>query len=544
MVVRVVTPVVEVVVVGSPPGVVGAGPVSPGCPVAPESSAAPPPRRWGPARRLGAGGRAPVAVVAVGGVGGRRVPDSAARSWNVSAFEASVSSRPPSSPSRGTRRAAMAIAAAMPTAGSQRRRASRRARTSARSPTAGRGTGAVSGSCPAAASAAAMAASRRSGSTGPSGSRIGVPGLAQPRDPGQQRGIALDPARLLGRRLAVEVGGGELVEPACAGDRGSGRSWAGRCPWGRRYGRTGSGSRFPPSEAASSERPRAIRDRTVPGGIPSASAISAYSRSHRSRSTTATRNSSGRSASAASTARRSGSASMPTAVTAGVRGSAVEVLREPGDGAPAATAELVEARVRGHPVGPGAEGGAAVEPGQPADDGEEGLLGGVEGVGLVAGQSPAQAEDPVVVPAEQRVERVRGRPPAPPRTRAPSSRCSAIGRGYRRVARGPADAGQRVPVTRARGARRRPARRRRPGRGSTRARRRRGVPSRSILLVPASQVLAGRDRIAPVGRGCAWARRRRRRPRSSRWSGCPPRARSGRGAVELQAPGPRRPSAW
>jgi hypothetical protein len=67
-------------------------------------------------------------------------------------------------------------------------------------------------------------------------------------------------------------------------------------------------------------------------------------------------------------------------------------------------AELVEAGVGGHSVGPGGEGGTAVEAPDALRDGDERLLGGVQAVGLVAGQPAADGVDPVVVTSEQRVE--------------------------------------------------------------------------------------------------------------------------------------------
>ena len=84
--------------------------------------------------------------------------------------------------------------------------------------------------------------------------------------PGQQLGIGLHPGALLVGHLVVEVGGGELV-----GARSGRRSWSG--PW-----TVGGGSGFPSgsaSSAASAARPREMRERTVPAGMSSTSAISA-----------------------------------------------------------------------------------------------------------------------------------------------------------------------------------------------------------------------------------------------------------------------------
>ena len=85
-------------------------------------------------------------------------------------------------------------------------------------------------------------------------------------DPGQQLGIGLDPHALLGAHLVVEVGGGEVVELGGVVGHGCG------------LGRSGEVPGFPSgsaSSAASAARPREMRDRTVPAGIPSTSAISA-----------------------------------------------------------------------------------------------------------------------------------------------------------------------------------------------------------------------------------------------------------------------------
>jgi hypothetical protein len=79
-------------------------------------------------------------------------------------------------------------------------------------------------------------------------------------------------------------------------------------------------------------------------------------------------------------------------------------LRQTGIRPATPPAELVEAGVRRHPIRPRAERGSTVEPGQAAHQGDQGLLSGVEGVGLVARESPADRVDPVVVPAEKRVE--------------------------------------------------------------------------------------------------------------------------------------------
>ncbi|GIU90260.1 MAG: hypothetical protein KatS3mg010_1359 [Acidimicrobiia bacterium] len=70
------------------------------------------------------------------------------------------------------------------------------------------------------------------------------------------------------RELAVELGAEELVD--AVGRQGSRVGGHGV----RGVGRSATSSRFP-SASASAARPLAIRERTVPGGIPSTSAISA-----------------------------------------------------------------------------------------------------------------------------------------------------------------------------------------------------------------------------------------------------------------------------
>ena len=69
-----------------------------------------------------------------------------------------------------------------------------------------------------------------------------------------------------------------------------------------------------------------------------------------------------------------------------------------------AAAELVEAGVGGDPVGPGRERGPAVVAVEAAGDGDQGVLGGVERVVLVAGHASADGVDAVVVAAQQGVE--------------------------------------------------------------------------------------------------------------------------------------------
>jgi hypothetical protein len=84
--------------------------------------------------------------------------------------------------------------------------------------------------------------------------------------------------------------------------------------------------------------------------------------------------------------------------------SAVLVLGEARCRAAAPSAQLVETGVGRHAVGPGRELGPAVEPGQPLDDGDEGFLGRVESIGVVAGQPPTDGVDPILVLAQQPIE--------------------------------------------------------------------------------------------------------------------------------------------
>jgi hypothetical protein len=77
---------------------------------------------------------------------------------------------------------------------------------------------------------------------------------------------------------------------------------------------------------------------------------------------------------------------------------------EAGDRSAAPAPQLVEARVGGDPVAPGGEGAAAVEAREPPDDGDQRLLGGVVGIGVVPGEAAADGVDAVLVAAQERVE--------------------------------------------------------------------------------------------------------------------------------------------
>ena len=107
-------------------------------------------------------------------------------------------------------------------------------------------------------------------------------------------------------------------------------------------------------------------------------------------------------------ASRSGSPSMPAEPGEALPGWFTAASRSsgrPGRRAPSPAPQLVEAGVGGHPVGPGREGGSPVEAADAPGDRDERLLGGVERVGLVAGQPAAHGVDAVVVPTQERVER-------------------------------------------------------------------------------------------------------------------------------------------
>lgn len=66
--------------------------------------------------------------------------------------------------------------------------------------------------------------------------------------------------------------------------------------------------------------------------------------------------------------------------------------------------EFVEGGVGGDPVSPSGEPGPPVEAGEALGDGDQGFLGGVEAVGVVAGQSPAHGVDPILVAAQELVQ--------------------------------------------------------------------------------------------------------------------------------------------
>ena len=75
------------------------------------------------------------------------------------------------------------------------------------------------------------------------------------------------------------------------------------------------------------------------------------------------------------------------------------------DGAAAPSSHLVDTGVGGDAVQPCGEGAPPVEPAETPDRGKERVLGGIEGVGLVAEHPPAQRVHAVVVRRDQGLER-------------------------------------------------------------------------------------------------------------------------------------------
>ena len=219
-------------------------------------------------------------------------------------------------------------------------------------------------------------------------------------DPGLERGVGRDAGRLLGGGGAVEVGGGELVEVVRVG-HGRGRGFVALRLDGRAVGPGSPGSSSCGAAAPGrgrcgsgrcragcrgSRRSRRSRGRRGRGARPGPGTPRAARRGRRRWPAGRGGRRSRRSPVRADLARRRGRRAARAT------------------GAALAAAQLVEAGVGRHPVGPGGEGGAAVEAPDAAGDGDQGLLGGVEGVGLVAGQPAAHGVDPVVVAAQQRVE--------------------------------------------------------------------------------------------------------------------------------------------
>ena len=83
---------------------------------------------------------------------------------------------------------------------------------------------------------------------------------------------------------------------------------------------------------------------------------------------------------------------------------AVAGLDQRGRGSPAASSQFVKGSVGRDPVGPGRELGLAVKAGEPFDDGDERLLGGVLPVGVVAREAPADGVDLIVMLSQQLLE--------------------------------------------------------------------------------------------------------------------------------------------
>ena len=83
---------------------------------------------------------------------------------------------------------------------------------------------------------------------------------------------------------------------------------------------------------------------------------------------------------------------------------AVAGLDQGGLWSPAAPSQFVKGSVGCDPIGPGRELGLAVKAGEPSDDGNERLLGGVLPVGVVAREAPADGVDLIVVLPQQLFE--------------------------------------------------------------------------------------------------------------------------------------------
>ncbi len=83
---------------------------------------------------------------------------------------------------------------------------------------------------------------------------------------------------------------------------------------------------------------------------------------------------------------------------------AVAGLDQGGRGSPAASSQFIKGSVGRDPIGPSRELGLAVKAGEPFDDGDERLLGGVLPVGVVAREAPADGVDLIVVLPQQLLE--------------------------------------------------------------------------------------------------------------------------------------------
>ena len=73
------------------------------------------------------------------------------------------------------------------------------------------------------------------------------------------------------------------------------------------------------------------------------------------------------------------------------------------NGPPFAAPELIEAGVGCYSVSPGGELGSAIEPGEPADNGEQRLLTPVGGIGIISHDPPTDGVNAVVFTFEQPV---------------------------------------------------------------------------------------------------------------------------------------------
>ena len=284
-----------------------------------------------------------------------------------------------------------------PSTTTRRRRSARRARSVERPRRRQvRPAPALASAAPAAPSAAAMAASRRPRRGGRTGSATARPHRPQLVDAGQQPGVGLDRGSLRrasprrrGRRWPARrrgIGGGRLMVPRLDA-RGR---WAGS--------RRGGGQRGPaPGDAGAHGAGRELEHRGDLGVVEVA-----HVAEHDGD---------------AEVLRQLGEGGVEAQPIGdrGVHGgagsarSARSSSGRPEAGSPPAAAQLVEAGVGVDAVGPRRERRAAVEAGEAAHDGDQRLLGGVGGVGVVAGDAPAQGVDPVVVDAQELVRAPPGR---------------------------------------------------------------------------------------------------------------------------------------
>ena len=215
----------------------------------------------------------------------------------------------------------------------------------------------------------------------------------------QERRVGRDPRRLLGRGGAVEVGGGELVEA------GRDRSWSGFQDRRRWLDVRAPSAWFPGSSSGGQQGP-------APGDAGADRARRDAEHARRSRRSRGRRGRGARRRRGTPRAARPGRRRWP-----GGRGAPSMPARDrpPARRSPRSSGRPgVGRRLRRRSSSRQAlvatryaQVEKAARPSKrrmPAGDGDQRLLGGVEGVGVVAGQPAAHRVDAVVVAAEQRVE--------------------------------------------------------------------------------------------------------------------------------------------